>query len=47
MACTEVYCGELSFHDRYLEALAGVTAYDLAGGELRLTYPEGVMRLSR
>ncbi len=46
LACTEVYCGEESLHDRYLEALVGVSSYELDGSRLQMTYQAGLMSFS-
>jgi heat shock protein HslJ len=46
LACTEVYCGEASLHDAYLEALMSVRSYELEGSQLRLAYEAGTLRFS-
>ena len=46
LGCTEVYCGEASLHDGYLEALVSVSSYDVDGNQLHMTYQAGLMTFS-
>ena len=43
MACTRAFCGEASFSDEYITALAGATSWEGPGNELRLIYPGGTL----
>jgi heat shock protein HslJ len=46
LACTEAYCGPLSFFDPYTAALSTVSSFVRRGDELELAYSGGTMKFT-